>query len=134
MYVIDSGASLASVHAEWDELADRLGAGPFVRPGWFEAWAGAFGKRPLEVLAVREDGRLAGVLPLLGSRVSVAAPANWHTPVFGAVADSEAALDALAGALLGRGAARVDLAQVDALDPLLAALRRAARRSGHRTV
>ncbi len=134
MYAIDSSASLASLRDEWDELADRIGSGPFVRPGWFEAWAGAFGKRPLQVLAVRADGRLAAVMPFVRARAGMVAPTNWHTPVFGAVADSQGALDALADALLGRGAARVDLGQVDAADPLLAAMRRAAERGGHRVV
>ena len=33
----------------WEELAERVGAAPFARPGWFGAWAEAFGE-PLELL------------------------------------------------------------------------------------
>ena len=38
---------------EWDALADRVAATPFMRPGWIAAWWRAFGSGKLEVLTAR---------------------------------------------------------------------------------
>jgi len=35
--------SISPLAAEWDDLADRTSAPPFLRPGWFAAWEEAFG-------------------------------------------------------------------------------------------
>ena len=139
MHAVDPGHSIDALREEWDCLADRAGASPFLRPGWFEAWEGAFGER-VTVLDVREDGRLTGVLPVVARRGTplsaraLVSPSNWHTPVFGAIAESEAANEALVAALLARRPARIDMALVDAGDPVVASLRREAERSGYRVV
>jgi CelD/BcsL family acetyltransferase involved in cellulose biosynthesis len=73
-------------------------------------------------------------VPFVVRRGAVLSPTNWHTPVFGAVAESERAREALARAMLARRAARVDVALVDSADPSLDALRRAATARGHRVV
>lgn len=78
---------LAALAPEWDELADRTRAMPFVRPGWFEAWWSAFGAGELELLTVRREGRLCGVLPLARKGGSVRSPANWESPDFAFLAD-----------------------------------------------
>lgn len=136
MYLTEHVTAVAAVAREWDALADRVGAPPFLRPGWFEAWSAAFG-RDVQVLVARdEDGSLAGVLPFVEprGRLVTASPTNWHTPVFGPVADSAAAHEALAAALLARRAAWVDMAFVDGGDPGLAAWRRVAERRRARVV
>jgi CelD/BcsL family acetyltransferase involved in cellulose biosynthesis len=56
--------SVAAVAPDWDALANRVGAPPFLRPGWFAAFTAAFGLARLEVRAARRNGRLASVAPL----------------------------------------------------------------------
>ncbi len=91
---------LAALAPEWDELADRTRAMPFVRPGWCEAWWSAFGAGQLELLTVREDGRLCGVLPLERNRGSVRSPTNWESPDFAFLADGPEPRRELARGLL----------------------------------
>src|SRR5690348_16425909 len=76
---------------EWDSLADRVGAPPWARPGWVDAWWRAFGSGELDVLTVySSDGRLAGVLPVARRRGRVEAPVNWHSPEAPLVGDAAA--------------------------------------------
>ena len=49
---------------EWDELADRVSAPPFLRPDWFALWAKSF-STPLTFLSARRNRSLAAVLPLV---------------------------------------------------------------------
>jgi CelD/BcsL family acetyltransferase involved in cellulose biosynthesis len=89
-----------SVTAEWDKLADRVEAPPWLRPGWISAWMEAFGKgSALEILVQRDAGRLVALVPLLSRRGALVSPANWHTPEFGLLADDTQAGRALATAL-----------------------------------
>jgi CelD/BcsL family acetyltransferase involved in cellulose biosynthesis len=108
---------------EWDELAERAGAVPFVRPGWIAAGWDAFGHGALEILTLRRGGRLAGVVPLCGDRGWLRSPTNDQTPQFGFVAEDRAAADELAGAVLDRAGRRLTLSFVDASGWELAALR-----------
>jgi CelD/BcsL family acetyltransferase involved in cellulose biosynthesis len=56
---VEAHASLEAVAGEWQRLADATGAAPFLRPGWFAAWWGAFGTGRPEILALRRpDGAL----------------------------------------------------------------------------
>src|SRR2546423_9896172 len=81
-----------TLHEEWDALADRLGAPPFLRPGWIDAWCGAYAASPVTMLQIRRYGELAGVLPLLPRHRTHTGPTNSHTPLFGLLAaDSTAA-------------------------------------------
>lgn len=116
-----------SVEGEWEALAERLDAPPFVRPGWFAAYRRAFGVGPLRAACVRRGGGLAAVLPVAEQRGALSAPVNWHTPAFGAVAEDDAAIAALAEHLLSSRAPRVDLSFLMPGDPLEAALRTAAQ-------
>jgi CelD/BcsL family acetyltransferase involved in cellulose biosynthesis len=87
--------SLAPLADEWDALVARVGATPFVNPGWFDAWWRAFGRGRLEVFALRSDEELAAVLPVAlrhGMRRSLT---NWHTPEFEVPARDSAARRAL---------------------------------------
>jgi CelD/BcsL family acetyltransferase involved in cellulose biosynthesis len=100
---------LEALREEWDALADATGAAPFVRPGWVEPWMRAFGAGTPLALAVRNDGRLAGVLPLQARAGSVSSPTNWQTPLFGPVVADAAAASALAKAALAIVRRRADL-------------------------
>ena len=83
---------LVALAPEWEELAERTGATPFVRPGWFRAWWNAFGTGELDLLTLRRDSRLTGVLPLERRRGSVRLPVNSETSQFELVAEDRAAL------------------------------------------
>jgi CelD/BcsL family acetyltransferase involved in cellulose biosynthesis len=125
---------IATIAPEWDELADRLGAPPFLRPGWTEVWLDAFPGMTTTILAVREGGQLKAVLPLLRGRALLTSPANSHTPLSGSLADGADAARALARSLLEMRAPRTDLRSLDPGDPLLAELRAAARELGLPTI
>jgi CelD/BcsL family acetyltransferase involved in cellulose biosynthesis len=107
--VVEVDRSVDRLAAEWDELADRAGASPFVRPGWVGPWWRAFGSGRLEIVSLRADGRLAALIPLRRSKGVLAAAANTHTPLFGLVAEDGDAASALARAVLARRARRVSL-------------------------
>jgi CelD/BcsL family acetyltransferase involved in cellulose biosynthesis len=101
--------SLDGLRDEWDALADATGASPFVRPGWIEPWLRAFGSGTVRTLAVRREGRLAGVLPLQTRAGTISSPANWQTPLFGPVAESSDVAAELAVGLLSGVKRRADL-------------------------
>ena len=110
----------------WDELAERAGAAPFDRPGWFEAWAEAFGE-PLELLTTEADGRLTGVLPYVRTADSVRSATNPHTPSPGLLTDDEAAARDLTEGLFSLGG-RISLGYLDGASAAI--LHDAARSAG----
>jgi CelD/BcsL family acetyltransferase involved in cellulose biosynthesis len=110
----------------WEELAERVGAAPFLRPGWFKAWAEAFGE-PIELLTTEADGRVTGVLPYIRTAEGVRSATNPHTPAPGLLAEYEAPLRDLTGRLFSLGG-RVSFAYLDAT--ARAIMRDAARNSG----
>jgi CelD/BcsL family acetyltransferase involved in cellulose biosynthesis len=126
-------ASLESVAAEWDDLAARTGASPFVHPGWIEAWWGAFGRGELRVLAARRNGALVGVLPLGLGRGGLRSPTNEHTPAFDVVAADDEAVRALADALFGERARRVTLWRLASGGAACAGLEAFGAEAGYRT-
>ena len=97
------------IRSAWDELADRTGAPPFLRPGWIEPWHAAFGSGALNVLAVRREGRVAGVLPVQARLGALTSPTDWQTPLFGPVVEDGEIAGELASALLARVGRRADL-------------------------
>jgi CelD/BcsL family acetyltransferase involved in cellulose biosynthesis len=121
---------IAAIAREWDDLADRVAAPPFLRPGWLVAWLGAWGESP-RILAIRERGELRAVLPLVRGRGLLSAPANSHTPLAGAVAEDPSYLHQLARAVVAARAPRADLRSLDPRAPLVAELRAAALACGH---
>jgi CelD/BcsL family acetyltransferase involved in cellulose biosynthesis len=123
---------IAAVTAEWDALADRVGAAPFLRPGWIDAWWSAFGRGSLELLAARVDGRLAGFLPLRRHRGRLNGTANWHTPLFGPVAETAAVEAALLRYACEAAPGRVSLRFVVLGDAQLARWAKAARAAGRK--
>jgi CelD/BcsL family acetyltransferase involved in cellulose biosynthesis len=117
--------AVGEISDEWDALAARLGAAPFLRPGWVKAWAEAFSPDGgLTILAARRGDELAGVLPLHRRRGRVlAGAANSHSPLGGSLADGQDAARVLVDALLRQPHARADFVYTDPADPVLAELR-----------
>lgn len=124
--------AVAPVAVEWDALADRLGAGPFLRPGWIDAWWRAFGTGRLEIVTLRRAARLAAVIPLHRRRGRVWSASNWHSNQFGILAEDEAAAFELAAALFRDRPVQVSLGFVDAGE--LAPCRAAAAEAGYRVL
>lgn len=125
------GIRPAALAEEWNALADRCGAEPFLRPSWLGPWATAFAHGRLDVLAAREDGRLVGLLPLHRTRGALALPVNAHTPLAGPLAEHAEVAAELADALLALRPARLTLAHVGAEDLHGAALVARAERAGY---
>ena len=98
-----------AIREEWDALADRTDAAPFLRPGWIEPWQDAFCKGDPAYLVTRRGGRLAGVLPLESRRGTLASPANWHTPLYGPVVEDATAATELARGVMAHAGRRADL-------------------------
>lgn len=113
MAAVERYDAVSSLRGEWDDLADRCHAEPWLRPGWFEPWWSQFGRGHLMVLAARRQGRLAGVLPVAARAGVRASLANWHTPAFAPVAESDHARAQLARGLLDGGGHRVELRFLD---------------------
>lgn len=114
MIVVERHAELGPLATEWDALADRVSATPFVRPGWVRAWAGAFAPRRMEILAARRDGRLAGVLPVVRGGLGGARSAtNAHTPHFDVLGEDPAVVRRLVDELYAGRPPSVTLAYLD---------------------
>lgn len=114
----------------WDELADALGASPFLRPGWVERWWQAFGAGSLELVVARRRGELVGVAPLRRHRSLLRTVSNAHSLAVGFLAVDPAVERALCRAVLQRTTTRLSLVLADADLPGLAACRTQARRAG----
>jgi len=123
---LQPSAAWDAIAEEWDALADRVGADPFARPGWFAAHHRAFGAGALSVLTIRRDGALAALAPLERQRLRLASPTSWHTPFYTPLADSPEALTALANALVARARPQLELSFVVDDTATMAALRAAA--------
>jgi CelD/BcsL family acetyltransferase involved in cellulose biosynthesis len=121
-------AAWDAIAEEWDALADRVGADPFARPGWFAAHHRAFGAGALAVLTIRRDGALAALAPLERQRGRLASATSWHTPFYTPLADSPEALAALADALVARARPQLELSFIVDGTPAMEALRAAAAR------
>jgi CelD/BcsL family acetyltransferase involved in cellulose biosynthesis len=132
--IVESHEHIEPLAHEWDELADRVDAAPWLRPGWIRAWRRAFGRGKLELLTVRRDGRLVGVLALERRLGALRSASNWHTPAFGALTADDAALRELVGALLAGGGRRVALAFLAADDPVVATCCAAAAAAAFRLI
>jgi CelD/BcsL family acetyltransferase involved in cellulose biosynthesis len=123
MLRVEQHAGIDALAREWDDLADRVGAVPFLRPGWVEAWCEAFPRRSLRIYAVWSGERLAGVVPLLVRRGALVSPTNWHTPVFGALCEDSATSRALVDAIFEARPRQVTLRFIDSDDRTIDALR-----------
>jgi CelD/BcsL family acetyltransferase involved in cellulose biosynthesis len=104
--------AFAGLVSEWDELADRCAAPPFLRAGWFEAWWRAFGRGRLTLLALRRDERLAAVGAFARRSGRLSALANVHSPFFALLGEDDDAERALARAIYAQPARQVAMAFV----------------------
>jgi CelD/BcsL family acetyltransferase involved in cellulose biosynthesis len=118
---VEEHHSIDALSREWDELADRAGAPPFLRPGWFAAWQEAFGEADPLVLAARAGARLEGVLVLVADGRLARSATNTHTPLFGVTADAPEAVERLVADVTRRRYQRVALSHLDPSDPFYAA-------------
>lgn len=133
-YAAATDSGIDALTPAWESLAERVGATPFLRPGWITVWWRAFGRGALEALVVRHDAQLVGVLPLARRRAALSSPANDHTPVFGAVLDSPQAAAPLAAALCARRPSQFTLGYLPAGEEDIEGWVAAARASGYRTL
>src|SRR4051812_32944150 len=117
---------LRTVAARWDALAEAQ-ATPFTSHAWLAAWWDAFATPAdeLSVAVLWRGSEVAAGLPLRRRGGELHALANWHTPVFAAVARDPAAKRTLADGVLATGA-RLHVPALDESGPTLAALRGAA--------
>jgi CelD/BcsL family acetyltransferase involved in cellulose biosynthesis len=119
---------LGRIAPEWDALADRVDASPFVRPGWIRAWWESFGVGELTLLVERDSSGLHAVMPV-GVRHGVCvSTANWHSPEYGIVSADSAAASSLLERLFASRSQLVSL-RLLADDQLVERLRAVANRS-----
>ncbi len=124
--------SIEPIAPEWDDLATRAGASPFLRPGWFQAWWDAFGRGRLEIATMRSEGRLAAVAPLYRHWGTVLAAANVHSPHYALLAEDAAAERALVDRLFESRPAHTSLCYLDAALPATQEIGNTAQRHGRR--
>ena len=131
--MISLESSIEPLEDEWEELAERVGASPFLRPVWMRLWWQAFGAGTLEILVVRRGGRLVGVVPLARKRGGLWGLANWHSPEFGFLAEDRTVGRALAGSFVEHARSWGAVSFVDSASDDLRALSLAAHERGYRT-
>lgn len=93
----------------WEDLANRVQAVPWVRPGWLAAWWRAFGKGTLTIFTAWREERLVGILPLRRRFGEFFSLTNCHTPQFAVLAEDRTVTHALLRAVLTSGPRRVTL-------------------------
>jgi CelD/BcsL family acetyltransferase involved in cellulose biosynthesis len=116
---------------EWEELAARSAAMPFVWPGWIAAWYEAFGRGRPRIAALRSGGRLAAVAAFEESRGVIRSATNWHTPGYDVVSESEVAALELARAVVALRPRRLELRFVQEDELAFTAFRSAAAAAGY---
>jgi CelD/BcsL family acetyltransferase involved in cellulose biosynthesis len=126
--------SIASIAEEWDQLADEVGAPPFLRPGWTTAWWNAFGRGSVRALVARTGDQLTGIVPLVRDGAVLRSPTNSETPIFEFLAKGSDAARQLATTMLSVGARRLDLSCLRSDDPGFHALREEAHARAFRTI
>ena len=133
--VVEILDEVTTIADEWDALADRVGADPFCRPGWFAAWMRAFTPQGrLGALTLRADGRLRAVVPLLRHRSITSSPTNEHTPRFRLLGEDPSAVAELATAIVRLRHRRLSLSPMDVEEATLEAILRAGTTAGYRIV
>lgn len=129
--VVEAFRDGSQVEHEWEELADHLGAGPFLRPGWVASWMQAFGVGTPLILVARRQNRVVGVLPLESHRHRLVSPANAHTPEAGPLAaDTDVAL-ALVQRALRESAVILSIGPLPASSEALRIARHSAESAGY---
>lgn len=131
MLTVDIKDRVEPLMAEWEDLAQRTKASPFLWPGWIDAWWRAFGAGQLRILAVYEDGCLTGVLPLRRFLGAASSTTNHDTPLFGFLAANEPAAGQLVRALFSQTPRRIDLSFLSPTDAGVSLTRAAAKVAGY---
>ncbi len=125
-----AGDAWEALAAEWEALAQRTGAAPWLHPGWFAAWQTAFGRGDVRLETVRDGARLVAVAPMEERRRRLFGMANWHTPSFGVIAEPGRIREA-AERMLQERPHRITLAFVTEGDEALNACRDAFEKAGY---
>jgi CelD/BcsL family acetyltransferase involved in cellulose biosynthesis len=127
---VEVANSIAPLAVEWEALAERLHAGPFVSPDWVAAHWSCFGSGRLAIVAVRRGQRLGAVLPVARRGKTARSVTNGQTPQFGVLAEDDELTAHALDALAAHGVSRLELSYVDREDPLARAVRRHAAAHG----
>lgn len=130
---VETHVDVAPLLQEWDELAARLHASPFLRPGWIVEWGNVFAPGSLAVLAARRHGELVGVAALRLRGRGLCSASNEHSPEYGFLATDRDVASELARAIFASQHTTVSLDLVDSGDLGLAACREAARLARYRS-
>lgn len=131
---IETHHDIDAIAAEWEALAERSGASPFMRPGWIAAWQRSFGRGRLSAVCARRDGDVVGVIPVGARHGVLGSPTNWHTPSFEPLAEDAQTVGELAQALLAMGPHTLDLAFFDPTTQAFEQCQRTAQALGYRTI
>jgi CelD/BcsL family acetyltransferase involved in cellulose biosynthesis len=130
---VSIATDLDALACEWEQLAQRVDGSPFLRPGWILPWLRAFGTGTPEVVTIRREGELVGVLPMQRRRGRLVSAANWHSPMFGPLVEDDDARDQLLQELFGSGGS-VELSLLDGQSDIVGRLTRAANAAGRLVV
>ncbi|MCC6832415.1 MAG: GNAT family N-acetyltransferase [Thermoleophilia bacterium] len=123
----------AALEAEWDALAHRVDAPPFLRPAYVRVRHAAFEEGAgFAVVTVRRDGILHGALPVADGTAGFGPPSNYETPLEGIVADDPAAMREVAATLMTLPAPRVVFTYLRAGGPSRAVIDAAVSAAGRR--
>lgn len=132
--VMQTHHQVESVLDEWEALADRVNSMPFVRSGWIMAWCKYFAAGSLEVLSIRRDDRVVGLVPLCRRFGMLRSPTNHHTPAFGLLAEDQSAALYLVQALFSQAHDQISLAYLDTENGDVAAFLATARDARERVI
>lgn len=106
---IEVYAGIGPVFDEWEALADRTDASPFLRAGWMAIWEKHFLTVPVRVACVRRDGRVVALLPFVRAWGVLRSPTNFHSPEFAVLAEDPDAAAVLFGVVLAGPHRRISL-------------------------
>ena len=126
--------SIDPIIDEWESLAQRTKAIPFLWPGWIAAWWSTFGVGRLQILTAYEDDRLVALLPLCRRRGRLDSPANSETPLFGFLAEDEGVVKQLSHTLFSQRIRSIDLAFLAPADVGVSSVLAAAGAAGYRVL
>lgn len=118
----------------WKDLAARCKTAPYLDPGWLTCWWPAFGTGEIEISTVWRQGRLAAALTMARRAGQLESTANYHTPLFGILAEDESAAASIARELFRDAPARVTLTTLEPDGATLRACKEAAEETGLRVV
>jgi CelD/BcsL family acetyltransferase involved in cellulose biosynthesis len=127
--VVEIGPELET---EWDELAERSRAGPFLRPGWFRAWAECFGEGRARFVALRRGGSLMAVAPLMYEGRRASSATNAESPEFEFLFADVGALNELCESVLASRPSRLSLIRLNQSNETAQAARASAGAAGYR--